>query len=449
MERSMQTACVLLLLSVFAGLSDAGEFRAAAARSDITPAGSEPLWGFSNRSGPATGTLDPLYAKVVVLDDQTMRLAIVTLDLGRTFNPESMSRVRERVKSSANVAQVLFCASHTHSGPVISDAYPSGNPPKWEQTALTRIAETIEQAANRLASAKIGVGTGETLIGHNRRALQPDGTVKMLWRNAEKKPTKPVDPRVGVIRIDDTSGKTIAVFVNYACHPVVLGPENLQYSADYPSAMSALVEESMGDGTVCLFLQGAAGDINPYYDKMTLGEDAVRLMKETGQQLGKEVVRVAKAINPTAPENSRLAFALDTLHFKPRWNVDKALEILKPRLAPEVFARYRDYLAVALDCPVMSLVINNDIALAGMPGEPFVDFGTAYRARSPVKNSFFVGYANGYFGYFPTIEAASVGGYGADSIVTRAEVGAGEAMLNQAIVRHYELLGKLKSTPSN
>jgi hypothetical protein len=213
--------------------------------------------------------------------------------------------------------------------------------------------------------------------------------------------------------------------------------------------MSAVVEESMGKGAVCLFLQGAAGDINPYYDKMALSEDGVRRMKETGQQLGEEVVRVAQAVKTTAPENPRLAYALDTLHFKPRWNVDKTLEMLKQRLAPEVYSRYRDYLAAPLDCPVMSLVINNDMALMGMPGEPFVDFGTTYRARSPVKQSFFVGYANGYSGYFPTIEAASVGGYGADSFVARAEVGAGDAMLNRAIVRHYELLGKLKPVPSN
>ena len=140
MARLTRTLCVFTVLFLLAGPATAGEFRAAAARVDITPEGSEPLWGYSDRSGPATGTLDPLYAKVVVLDDQATRLALVTLDLGRAFNPDSMNVVRQRVKSSANVEQVFFFASHTHSGPVISDTYPDGKPPKWEQHALTRIA---------------------------------------------------------------------------------------------------------------------------------------------------------------------------------------------------------------------------------------------------------------------------------------------------------------------
>ena len=70
------------------------------------------------------------------------------------------------------------------------------------------------------------------------------------------------------------------------------------------------------------------------------------------------------------------------------------------------------------------------------------------RARSPVRDAFFVGYANGYYAYFPTIKAAVEGGYGANSLTTRTEVGAGEAMLDHAIVKLFQMQGKLKSMPS-
>ena len=96
----------------------------------------------------------------------------------------------------------------------------------------------------------------------------------------------------------------------------------------------------------------------------------------------------------------------------------------------------------------MTLLIGDDVALMGMPGEPFVDFAVDFRARSPVESSFFVGYANAYFGYFPTIQAAVEGGYGADGITTRAKVGAGERMVDHAIVTLYRLLGKLAPSPS-
>ena len=46
MERLTQTLCVLMVPFLFASLSEAGEFRAAAARVEITPEGSEPLWGY-------------------------------------------------------------------------------------------------------------------------------------------------------------------------------------------------------------------------------------------------------------------------------------------------------------------------------------------------------------------------------------------------------------------
>src|ERR1700740_729463 len=88
--------CVRLLLVVLAfALANplsvpAAEFRAASAKADITPQESVDLWGYSDRSGPSIGTHDPLFAKVLLLDDSRHRLALVTLDLGRPFGVESM-----------------------------------------------------------------------------------------------------------------------------------------------------------------------------------------------------------------------------------------------------------------------------------------------------------------------------------------------------------------------
>jgi hypothetical protein len=38
------------------------------------------------------------------------------------------------------------------------------------------------------------------------------------------------------------------VLVNYACHPAVLGRDNLEYSADYVGVMARTVEEAVGPG---------------------------------------------------------------------------------------------------------------------------------------------------------------------------------------------------------
>jgi hypothetical protein len=440
----------ILLFAVFFGANStaySAEFRAASAKADITPSGSVELWGYADRAGLATGKRDPLYAKVLLLDVEPHRLALVTLDLGRTFGLESMNFVRERVRKSAIVEQVFFFASHTHSAPVIDDVYPPGKRPAWETSALERIAAAIEQAAGRLQPARIGTGEGEIFIGHNRRLVEADGTVKMLWRNATKTPTHPLDPRVGVIRVDGADGQVLAVVVNYACHPVIFGPDNQRYSADYPSATAGVVERAFGPGAVSMFLQGAAGDINPYFDKMRLDEDAGKLLRETGRKLGDEALRVARSISPKTPAHPDLQFALDVRHFKLRYDAEQLLAPLKTQLKPATFERYRKYLSVPLDFPVTTLVLNREIALTGMPGEPFVEFGLNFRDRSPLKTSFFAGYANGYFGYFPTIRAAVEGGYGAEGLVARTEVGAGESMLDTSLIRLYAMLGQLKPLP--
>jgi len=428
-------------------ISNAAEFKAGAARTDITPPLGVSLWGYSDRKGGAASVLDPLNFRVLVRVDGSNRIALVILDLGRSLGSPFMDAVRKRVKESAGVHQVFFMASHTHSGPVIDDKYPEGKVPAWETEAQEKIAKAIEESGSHLISARIGTGYGETLIGHNRRFIQPDGRVKMLWRNETKIPTHPVDPTVGIIRVDDSSGKPLAILVNYACHPVVFGPDNLRYSADYPGAMARHVEEQFDKKPICFFIQGGAGDINPYFDKTPLAQDADRLMKETGIQLGAEAARVAREITTRAPEKPSLKYSLDTINFDLRWDAEKVMAIVEKRVDATTAGYYRRSLVSPIPCPVMTLLINDEIALMGMPGEPFVEFGIDFRARAPVTDAFFVGYANGYYAYFPTIRGAVEGGYGGNSLTTRTEVGAGENMLNHSLVKLYQMLGKLKTEP--
>ena len=107
--------------------------------------------------------------------------------------------------------------------------------------------------------------------------------------------------------------------------------------------------------------------------------------------------------------------------------------------APEVKPRQ--------DLPVSTVLINKRIAMMGMPGEGFVEFQMNWRDRCPVRDCFFLGYANGFFSYFPTIRAATEGGHGADNVWSRIEPGAGERMVDHALIKVYEMLGRLTDTP--
>ena len=422
--------------------------RAGVAKAEITPGGSELLWGFENRTTPSNGTLDPLYARVLVLEAGSQRLALVALDLGRSFGPAAIQRLRESAKRSSGISCLLVTASHTHSAPVIRDDYAS-SPPAWEQAALEKIEGAIAQAAKGLRQAQIGTGTGSVLVAHNRLRLNPDSSIAWFERNPTRIPTSPVDPTVSVLRVDLADGSPLAVLVNYACHPVVFGSDNLQYSADFPAAMNRTVEREIGGRTLSFFLQAAPGDLNPYYAVTPLKEDAKRWRDWTGEKLGEEAARVAKQIRTQANADASIAFREEMMPVRLRWNEEKFRAALVKFLGPKGMEVYGAKVKPEFDIPLSTVVINREIAWMTFPGEPFVDFQMNWRDRCPARSAFLLGYTNGYYGYFPTIRAASLGGYGAASASTWVEPGVGERIVDRAIVHVYEMLGALTDLPDD
>src|SRR5208282_4809818 len=125
---------------------------------DITPPAGVPMWGYTLRD--STGTLDPLYARVLVLEVGEKRLALVDLDYGRTFGLASIERIRASARESSGISYVLVHATHTHAGPVIMDEYASG-PPAWEAEAIEKIGKAIQEAHQHAAEARLGTGYGE------------------------------------------------------------------------------------------------------------------------------------------------------------------------------------------------------------------------------------------------------------------------------------------------
>ncbi len=196
-----------LLLLLAAGPLCGATFKAGVAKVDITPPAELPMYGYFARTQPAQGTLDPLYARVLVFEVEGKRLALVTLDLGRVFGARSLAGLREQVAKSSGISFLIITASHTHSGPLIVDEYPSGRAPAWEVACLDKIARAVAEACAHLTEVRLGTGYGRAYIGYNRRRVYPDGTVSMFWTNPDKVPTSPVDPTVSVLRVDTAAGQ--------------------------------------------------------------------------------------------------------------------------------------------------------------------------------------------------------------------------------------------------
>src|SRR5208337_4456765 len=142
------------------GLAGGAGFKAGVTKVDITPPPGLPMYGYFDRTQLSAGTLDPLYARVVVLGVEGKRLALVTLDLGRVFGPHSLSTLREQLAKTSGISFLLITASHTHSGPNILDEYPSNRTPAWETACLDKIARAVAEACEHLAEARLGAGYG-------------------------------------------------------------------------------------------------------------------------------------------------------------------------------------------------------------------------------------------------------------------------------------------------
>ncbi len=438
-------AALLILCS--GAHASAADMKAGVARVDITPPLGVHMWGYFDRLKGAEGILDPLYARVLVLEAGDQRLAYVDLDLGRTFGPASLDRLREAVKKDTGIGDVIVQATHTHAGPVILDDYPSG-PPAWETADLGKIEQAIHNAAQHVVPVKLGVGYGDTYIGYNRRLINSDGSVTMLWSNTTQMPTWPVDPTIAVLRIDQMDGQPLALLVNYSTHPVTFGPDNLRFSADFPGVMCKVVEQAFGGKPLAFFVQGAPGDINVFDATTPMKQDAIARRDWAGQTLGEAAANTAKGIQTSADPNPSIDFTEDSLAFKLRWNPEKFHQELLREINPIAFETFAPSIEETMHLPVTTAMIDRNIAILGMPGEPFVEFQMNMRARCPVQHCFFLGYTNGYYGYFPTIKAAVEGGYGAQSATTWVQVGAGEQMENQGLIDIYRMLGRLPDAPN-
>ncbi len=108
-----------------------------------------------------------------------------------------------------------------------------------------------------MVPVQIGNGWGQTYIGFNRRYVETNGAVENFGAtNRKSRPRfRSTRPSASFATSTARDGTPLAILVNYACHPVILGPDSFQYSADYPGEMRRVVEHAMGHDPMAFFLR--------------------------------------------------------------------------------------------------------------------------------------------------------------------------------------------------
>ena len=424
----MRTAVVIVAMVLSSALDAAAELKAGVARVEITPSGSMPMYGYANRKcGPSSGTHDPLFAKVLVLEAGGSRMAIVTADLGSLVS----DNLRREVSSRLDIPVLLLAASHSHSAPAF---LPFGSAPASGKEAQAYLSEierkifgAVEEASRSMFPARLGLAKGSLQLGYNRLLLRDDGRARALFDNLDRVPYGPVDPEVVLLRIEDAAGRPRALLVHYAVHAVVLGPTSCKYSADYPGVVQGVVEQAL-EGTQVMFVQGGAGDINPLFQGRSGREDDdFGLVEKMGRLLATEVLRANKTITLLPNAIDAIKVRSEILTFSDRWEKDKPIEV-----------------------GITTVLLGRDVAIAAVPGEPFHKLQKMWKEQADVPHPLFYGYtysAGGtWAGYIPDLRSAAYGGYGADAS-TRIEVGAGERIMLRHLTNLYDMLGMWKDKP--
>jgi neutral ceramidase len=219
----------------------------------------------------------------------------------------------------------------------------------------------------------------------------------------------------------------------------MLDAADLRFSAEWPGVMMNAVEEQLS--TNCVFMQGASGDMSVMSNEETRGIDAF------GKAMAAQVAEVAGGVESTVPERPRLKGKVETFEFRTRMSFSNPVTkvMFSAAFFPElaIASMSDDLLQNTIHPRLTTVMINQELALVGGSGEFFCDHALRLKERSRAAETFFFGYCNGHHMYFPTIEAAAEGGYGADSAVSWVNLGAGEEMMDRALINIYAFLGKL------
>jgi hypothetical protein len=392
-------------------------------KSVITPRVGARLMGYSNRTSPSTGVHDDLHARALAVEANGQSWALCAVELCYIREPQ-VAAVRAIVENRTSFPgdRVFICAVHTHSGPDDLDSE------AWEGPLPELIAEAVIQAVERARPAQIGAGSG-FLYGCsiNRRWLD-----------------RPVDPFVGVIRVDDENGNPLGVLANFGCHAVVLGYDNLLISADWPGVTSQTLERTLGQESVCIVTQGGSGDVNPltdqvrarvhsgisigtmkgrvYYGDQNKGfewhigdrgggtfEEALTL----GESVADEIRRVMRTITTSSSTSKAWMEKLSVEGSRQRDDPPYPEDVETPPHVTERPIPSGPNGKRPLEIMLMG-IDGTGIVLLGEPGEIFAETAVTMRREMQLLGCAYpwvIGYANGWQLYFPPVSAYPEGGY--------------------------------------
>lgn len=359
-------ACSLIGLAQAA----AAPLKAGIARVSINPLEDKiptQLGGYGARDGkPAVGTLDTIYAKVILFDSGGQKSAVITMDVCSVPVCMAEEALKKAAIENLTLDHLLVVASHSHTGleGLALDRRNVANNPHigiFSEPMLNFVTD-------RLASA----------LKEANAALQPvkaaSGSVELPHMNRNRRGSKCVDPQATILRLDKADGSPLAVFVNYTAHGTFVDENEMLVSGEWAGSMQRTVEDLIGGGVLCLYANGAEGDIAP---NGRSGGSHYEQAWNYGRQVGIAVGHLAKDLHTESV--SRFAVGCDWVTLPPRQGAPDFVKIAGAEY--HVTQEQIDQMVQLLfpeKAPLYALRVNG-FEMVTFPGEPICELGTAVK----------------------------------------------------------------------
>jgi neutral ceramidase len=404
-----------------------------AAEADITPPVGGDIVGPMTRS---TGVHDPLFVKVLYVDDGRMPWVLVSFDL-MALDYGICDRMRKEIREQTGATAAVLNCTHTHSAPFSA---PWSVPVferhcreerEWREELASTVPALAVDAQGSVASATLHAGRAPVAIGFNRRLRVNDGIAMLPNYHA------PIVPWVDVLEARGKNGRPIAVVFSHAAHPVIVHAATTELGADYPGYAAAHLHEELGADGVFMFCQGCGADINGY--PLAAGDAnadlagrklaaAVLQAMDRSQELTANRFAVMEDSIRLPCEDMPAVESLDRMIEEMEQTVAEAGEEARGRNSWAAQDRLDGYRALRDDAAagvertvrmdLSAAVSGGQWALVALANEPFCEYALEIDRDSPFDSTMVLGYSHGDESYIPTDEALELrdkGGYEAAS----------------------------------
>ena len=414
------------------------------AQEDITPKYGLPLVGYFNPR-PNRGAYDRLSVKAAVFRTGDECVGVVSFDLCFVVRA-LVKKFQEGVEKAGLpcAGKVIYSATHTHTGPYTSPCFGDGeeglSSPEYIEELVEKTVKALKKACASLAPAELyNAKTSCHSLAFCRRYIMKNG--KTLTNPGKLnpdivKPEDEIDSDVYIMAVKQ-EGQYRLIMTNISNHTDTIGGDFV--SGDWPVAMEAEIQHELDCGVPVMTIIAPQGNINHFNVATDANQTCYAEARRIGKAYGQLVVSALYGLNKVECDSVKFVNAeLEMPYMKVtdeeyaeakkvyEANKDATMEAGRDftsediaKCHPYVMKFFAERLMSCRDKAIEGIrmeefaAINfgNEIAMATLPCEAFVEFTREIRKNSKYPMTFVATLAQGEVGYIGMPHNYGNGGY--------------------------------------